>query len=190
MTRGRLSALGIAVLILGLAIMRTATASHVTSHKAFSGGSGFKGQVVKTESAEVTVTEVTPSWQTIDSRGFQIPAGESQLVVVRFSGEVVCVDGDFGGAPCLARVLIGRSLGSALELEPGGATIGAGLPFTITPSAGAIRSLCVHNPTSSPLNISVWLQAARGDAGIDSYELDQVVMEITRNAPCSPAVAI
>ncbi len=190
MRKSILTPLALAVTIVVLALMRTATASHTLDHKAFSGGSTFKGLVVKTERTGLDVTAVSPNWTTVDSRGFEIPAGESQLVVVDFFSETNCL----GTADhCSARVLIGRTLSGAVALEPADGTNFAidDAPSDDNPEGHAMsRALCVRNATGSPVNVSVWLQATRAGGGVSTFHIDDWTFKIARNAPCSPAVNI
>ena len=188
MGKSKTAALLIAVAIMGLGIMRTATASHNADHKAFSGGAEFKGLVVKTDAGIQDITSVHPDWTTVDSRGFSIPAGESQLVVVDFFVETSCLG---SGGHCSARVLVGRTLGTAIELEPA-----SGLDLvldTIGDSSeghAMSKALCVHNATGSPLSISVWLEATKLTADVSDFDIEDWTLKIAHNAPCSPSVDI
>lgn len=195
MGKSRATALVAALMILGLAVMRTATASHGGDHDAFSGGATFKGLVVKTaeavEPGEIEITADEPDWQTVDSRGFSIPAGESQLIEVDVNTFARCDQVESVGF-CLMRVVVGRSLPSAVELEPSGFSgillrPGVGLPERRSIN----RALCVQNVTASPANISVWVQASRAADGSDlSYSIFDYVLKIARSTPCTPSVTI
>ena len=186
-TKTRKMTLGVAALVIAsLAVVNQATASHNALHKAFSGGATFKGLVVKTESASKAITSVVSDFETVDSRSFQIPAGDSELIVVDFSAETFCS----GSGRCRARVMIGRTLGTAQQAEP--AVQGT---FLDTASDDGVEShamtgsLCVRNATSSPVDLSVWLQATRADSGT-LFTLDRYSLKIARNSPCTPAVNI
>ncbi len=179
MGKGRLAALTVALAVIGLASMRAASASHQSTHKAFSGGASFKGLVVKTESATRNIGE---SPAVVDSRSFEIPAGESQLIVVDFSGDTTCVGG------CFARVRVGRSLGTSAFAEPNDAGGFTTFADDGTVMASMTKALCVRNATASPLGVSVWVQALVSPGG--SFSLQHWVIKIARNAPCEPFVNI
>ena len=180
MGRGRIAALILAALVIGVALTRTATASHTSSHKAFSGGATFRGLVVKTDS---TSKDIPNSTQTVDSRGFSIPAGESQLIVVDFSAVTDCTAG------CFVRARVARTAGSPLTLEPSSG--GAFTAFAHANSEGLktmTKALCVRNATGSPLNVTVWVEALASPG--ENFTLHEWVFKIARNAPCDPAVNI
>ncbi len=169
--------------------MRTATAGHEAQAKAFSGGAGFKGLVVKTNEIGAGVSAVTGEWQTVDSRGFQIPAGESQLIAVDFIAHTLCLPNPETGG-CFIRVLVGPTLGTAVELDPGAPSELTAIDSTANENhEGNIvsKALCVRNPSASPLNISVFVQAAKSHTDI-TYGLEYWTLKIARNAPCSPFV--
>ena len=193
MTRGRLIAVMAAIIVvMGIALVRTATATHDASHKAFSGGTGFRGLVVKTDLDPISITTFNSEWQTVDSRGFQIPANESQLIAVDFVAETRCVG--TGTGRCSTRVLVGKTLGTAQSLEPASEN-----DFAIDTagedsreSHAMSRALCVRNGSGAAINVSVWLQATGNTNGstVTTFELDDWTFKIARNAPCSPSVDI
>lgn len=194
MGKGRVAAFCVAVAIVGLGIMRTATASHGGGHQAFSGGASFKGLVVKTAEAAggtfLDVTTLEPTWQTVDSRGFSIPAGESQLIVVDVNALVTCSG---SGAYCSARIVVGRMLSSAAPLLPSGLSNFLAEATSVDGDRRALsKALCVQNPTAAPINVSVWFQAAgvTGGGTLDDYRIHDYTFKIARNTPCTDPISI
>ncbi len=190
MGKGKLTALLLAIIVvMAVALVRTATASHTTTHKAFSGGSGFKGLVAKSDSNSTSVTALDPDWQTVDSRGFQLPAGESQLVVVDFSAEVLCLGTETW---CSVRAVIGETVESAVELEPasGGDFAFDTVGDDLWEGNAMSRFLCARNPAGVAVNVSVWLQARKASVNVSLFNLDDWAFKIARNTPCSPTVDV
>lgn len=186
MGRSRLAALMIAVLIIGLGVGRTATASHQPTHTAFSAGAGSKGLVVKTETSQLSIGLVFDSWQTVESRGFQIPAGESQLVSIDFFSVILnCA----GGGDCLVRARVGRTLAASMAAQPGSEVTFADVGDEVAANAMS-WALCVKNATSSPLDVSVWLEATKSSGTVTDYIFGERTLKIARSAPCSPTIDI